>query len=61
MPAYLLYLLQPLNIGCFLVLKRLYRRLIKQKISLSINYIDKQEFLPLYQQARAKALYEKNV
>ena len=48
MPAYLLYLLQPLNIGCFLVLKWLYRRLVEQKMSLSVNYIDKQEFLPLY-------------
>ena len=48
MLSHLSHLLQPLDIGYFLVLKRLYSRLIKQKMGLNINYIDKQEFLPLY-------------
>ena len=59
--AYLLYLLQPLNISCFLVLKRLYRSLVEQKMGFNINYINKQEFLFFYQQARIKALYKKNI
>ena len=57
MLAYLLYRLQPLDIGCFLALKQLYRRLVKQIISRSINYINKREFLLLYKQARQIALY----
>ena len=59
--AHLLYLLQPLDIGCFLVLKQLYRRLIKQLIGYSINHINKLEFLPLYRQARYIALYQNNI
>ena len=51
-PAHLLYLLQPLNIGCFLALKQAYRSSVKQLISRGINYINKHEFLPLYRQAR---------
>jgi len=61
MPAYSSHLLQPLNIGCFLTLKQLYGRLVKQKMGLGVNYINKQEFLPLYQQARAEALHKKNI
>ena len=61
MPAHLSHLLQPLDVGCFLVLKQSYGHLIEQKMSLSINYIDKQEFLPLYQQARMEALHENNI
>ena len=30
-------------------------------MSLGVNHIDKQEFLPLYQQARAEALHENNL
>jgi hypothetical protein len=61
MPLYLSYILQPLNISCFTILKYLYSRLIEQKISLSINHINKQEFIPLYQQAHIKALYKRNI
>jgi hypothetical protein len=41
MLAYLLYLLQLLNISCFTELKRSYSKLVKTKIGLSINYINK--------------------
>jgi len=61
MPAHSSHLLQPLDVGCFSVLKRSYGRLVEQKMSLGVNHINKQEFLPLYQQARAEALHEKNV
>lgn len=30
-------------------------------MGLSVNYINKQEFLPLYQQARIEALYKNNI
>ena len=59
--AHLLYLLQPLDIGCFLTLKQAYRCLIKQIIAYSVNYINKREFLPLYRQARYVALYQNNI
>ena len=61
MPSHSLYLLQPLDIGCFSVLKRSYSRLVEQKMGLGVNHIDKQEFLPLYQQARSEALYAYNI
>jgi hypothetical protein len=48
MPAYLSHLLQPLDVGCFAVLKRLYGRLVSQKMASSVNHIDKHEFLTLY-------------
>jgi hypothetical protein len=61
MPPHSSHLLQPLDVGCFAVLKRSYGRLLKQKMSLGVNHIDKQEFLPLYQQARAEALHKSNI
>lgn len=61
MPPHSSHLLQPLDVGCFSVLKRSYSRYVKQKMSLSVNYIDKQEFLPLYWQARAEALHKNNL
>jgi hypothetical protein len=61
MPPHLSHLLQLLNVSCFSVLKRLYGRLVEQKMSLGINYIDKYEFIPLYQQARTEALNERNI
>jgi hypothetical protein len=53
MPAHSSHLLQPLNIGCFAVLKRSYGTIINQKIRLGISYIDKLDFLTAYPQARA--------
>ena len=50
--AHLLYLLQLLNVGYFLILKQAYGHGVKQIIGRSVNYIDKHEFLLLYRQAR---------
>jgi hypothetical protein len=61
MPAHSSYLLQPLDVGCFSVLKRSYGRLVEQQTRLGIDHIDKQEFLRLYQQARPEALYKNNI
>lgn len=55
MPAHSSHLLQPLDIGCFAVLKRAYGSLVDQKMRLSINHIDKLVFLAAYPQARADA------
>ena len=59
--AHLLYLLQPLDIGCFLVLKQSYKCLIKQIIGRGVNCINKRKFLPLYRQARQTALHQNNI
>jgi DDE superfamily endonuclease. len=55
MPAHSSYLLQPLDVGCFAVLKRSYGGLIDQKMRLGINHIDKLDFLAVYPQARTDA------
>jgi hypothetical protein len=55
MPAHSSHLLQPLDIGCFAVLKRLYGRLVETKMRLGINHIDKLDFLEAYPFARIEA------
>ena len=61
MPAHSSHLLQPLDVGCFSVLKQSYGRLVQQIISRGVNHIDKREFLPLYRQARQTALHQNNI
>jgi hypothetical protein len=55
MPAHSSHLLQPLDIGCFAVLKRVYGRLVETKIRLGITYIDKHNSLEAYPHARIEA------
>lgn len=52
MPAHSSHLLQPLDIGCFAVLKRSYSRLVDSKMRLGVNHIDKLDFLEAYPSAR---------
>jgi hypothetical protein len=61
MPPHSSHLLQPLDVGCFAVLKRSYGRLVEHKMSLGVNHIDKLDFLALYRQARAQSLSEANI
>lgn len=55
MLPYSSHLLQPLDIGCFSILKRSYGGLIDQKMRLGINHIDKLDFFFTYPQARVDA------
>ena len=55
MPAHSSHLLQPLDIGCFAVLKRSYGSLVNQKMRLGVNHIDKLDFLIAYPNARDSA------
>jgi hypothetical protein len=48
MPPYLLYLLQPLNVGVFAPLKQGNGQLIEEKARTSINHINKHDFLATY-------------
>ena len=52
MPAYSSYLLQPLDIGYFSVLKRAYSTAVQNRIRLGFDHIDKAEFLTAYPSAR---------
>jgi hypothetical protein len=52
MPAHSSHLLQPLDIGCFAVLKRSYGRMVETKMRNGINHIDKLDFLEAYPSAR---------
>jgi hypothetical protein len=53
MPPHSSHLLQPLDVGCFAVLKRVYGQLVESKTRLGINHIDNLTFLwPI--QARAQ-------
>ena len=61
MPPHSSHLLQPLDISYFSVLKRSYGKRVETLMSLSVNHIDKQEFLSIYQQARTEALHQSNV
>jgi hypothetical protein len=61
MLAYSLHLLQPLNVSCFLVLKRSYGCLIENQMRLGINHISKVDFLLVYPQARSEAFRMSNI
>jgi hypothetical protein len=55
MPAHSSHLLQPLDVGCFAVLKRSYSALVDQQTRCGINHIDKIDFLTAYPHARTVA------
>ena len=61
MPAHLSHLLQPLDVGCFAVLKRTYGCLVEEKMRLGINHMDKLDFLSAYPQARKEAFKVDNI
>jgi hypothetical protein len=52
MPAHASHLLQPLDVGCFPVLKKAYRGLIGEEMRNGVNSIDKDDFLQIYPIAR---------
>jgi hypothetical protein len=54
MPPHSSHLLQPLDIGCFAVLKRSYGRLVETKMRNGSNHIDKLDFLEAYPSARSE-------
>ena len=55
MPAHSSHLLQPLDIGCFSVLKRAYSKEIESDIRAGVNSISKLDFLEAYPIARAQS------
>ena len=61
MPAYLSHLLQPLDIGYFGPLKKVYSKLIEEKGHLGYNYINKLDFLKAYLAAYQEVFTTKNI
>ncbi|KJZ69918.1 hypothetical protein HIM_10703 [Hirsutella minnesotensis 3608] len=61
MPAHSSHLLQPLDVGCFSPLKTIYGRKVQEKMLAGIHHIDKQDFLPMYLEARRQALSPSNI
>src|SRR5258706_12918007 len=61
MPPYSSHLLQPLDVGCFSLLKSSYRKQIENLIRLRINHITKLEFLPAFKEAFKAAFIEQNI
>ncbi|EED20347.1 pogo transposable element, putative [Talaromyces stipitatus ATCC 10500] len=55
MPPHSTHLLQPLDVGCFAVLKRHYGQLVEQRMRLGFNHIDKFAFLTAFPKARTMA------
>lgn len=49
------HLLQPLNIGCFSVLKRAYSQLVENQMRVGINHINKLDFLTAYPESHTEA------
>ena len=60
-PAHSSHLLQPLDIGCFAVLKRAYGRMVETKMRNGINHIDKLDFLEVYPLARIEAFKSETI
>ena len=61
MPSHSSHILQPLDVGCFSVLKRSYGRQVEQLMRLGIDRIDKPDFLTSYQQARTETFKEDTI
>ena len=55
MPPHSSHLLQPLDVGCFAILKRAYGRYVSDLARASYNHIDKFDFLAEYARARTEA------
>jgi hypothetical protein len=61
MPAHASHLLQPLDVGCFAVLKKAYGREIEHLIRCSITHISKTEFFPAFHAAFKATFTESNI
>jgi hypothetical protein len=60
MPAHSSHLLQPLDVGCFGVLKRYYDQAVQDHARVGSTHIDKLDFLDLYPTTRA-ATYKTSI
>ena len=61
MPPHSSHLLQPLDVGCFALLKKAYGREIKRLIRCSITHVSKTEFFPAFYVAHEATMTERNI
>ena len=61
MPSHSSHLLQPLDVGCFSVLKRVYGTLVAQGIRDGKNHVDKADMLEIHKTACMQALRPSNI
>jgi hypothetical protein len=61
MPAHASHLLQPLDVGCFAVLKKAYGRQIEHLIRCSITHVSKTEFFDAFHAAHEATFTESNI
>ena len=60
-PLHSSHLLQPLDVGCFSVLKRSYRQQIEGLMRNGVNHIDKQDFLKAYYTTHTETMNQSNI
>src|SRR5450432_1389733 len=61
MPSHSSHLLQPLDVGCFAVLKRLYGQQVQNLMRNGVSHIDKPDFLEAYYNARKETMSQSNI
>ena len=61
MPPHSSHLLQPLDVGCFGLLKKAYGREIEHLIRCSITHVSKTEFFPAFHAAHEATMTERNI
>jgi hypothetical protein len=61
MPAHSSHLLQPLDVGCFSLLKSAYYCLVADGARVGINHVDKSKFLSIYIHAHTETLSASNI
>ncbi|KAJ3464857.1 hypothetical protein MRS44_009643 [Fusarium solani] len=61
MPPHSSHLLQPLDVGCFSLLKKAYGREIEHLIRCSITHVSKTEFFPAFYTAHQATMTERNI
>jgi hypothetical protein len=61
MPPHSSHLLQPLDVGCFAAVKRVYGRQIENRIRAGLNHIDKPDFLQAYYETRKETLITSHI
>ena len=61
MPSHASHLLQPLDVGCFAVLKKFYGTEVAEYMRLGIDSIEKDDFLEIFPQTRVHAFKETTI
>jgi hypothetical protein len=61
LPTYSSHLIQPLDVGCFSVLKRMYNKELEDFIKANVDYITKIEFLIAFKTAYNNIMTKSNV